>query len=260
MDYFIIGRWFGPAALGFYTLAYQLAVVPGQRVMMITHRVIFPSLSTIQDDPSRMRRGLITSTRSLFVLLVPMTIGIFFFGPWLIEWLYGDEWLAAIPPIRILAISGLFYGLDIVQSYYLAIGQPKIRLWISSLRLGLFVVLLLIIGEGLGIVGVAIAVTISVALSSLFGFGLASRLANVSVKDWLIAFWPTMLAGGLTTAALAIYASAFGGVEPFLSIVIGSLIFTGIYVPLIYREYGPLIRRQWETVKSLAVSRGVKQA
>jgi len=50
IDYFVVGRYLGAAALAHYTLAFQLAIIPVQRLAEILSRVAFPSLARIQSD------------------------------------------------------------------------------------------------------------------------------------------------------------------------------------------------------------------
>jgi PST family polysaccharide transporter len=172
IDYFVIGRWLGSEALGYYTLAFQLAVVPLQRMVGILRRVAFPAFSQIQQDLRRLQTGFTIATKYLFLFLLPISVMILLFAPEFIELFYADKWETSILLIQILAIAGLFYGFDIVEPLYFALGRPQMRVWIIGFRLLLFALLCVFLLPLLGLTGVALSLTISVAISSVIGFRL----------------------------------------------------------------------------------------
>lgn len=55
-DYFLIGRILGPYSLGIYTKAYRMMHLPGQQVINILSKVLFPAASVIQDDKKKSKR------------------------------------------------------------------------------------------------------------------------------------------------------------------------------------------------------------
>ena len=61
IDCFVVGRWLGTEALGYYTLAFQLAVIPARRLVDLLWRVAFPTFSLVQDDLRRLRSGFLES-------------------------------------------------------------------------------------------------------------------------------------------------------------------------------------------------------
>ncbi|MDA0746820.1 MAG: oligosaccharide flippase family protein, partial [bacterium] len=57
LDYFLVGRFLGSEALGYYWLAYRLIAFPQTRLMQVVSKVTFPAFSAIQADLPRMRRA-----------------------------------------------------------------------------------------------------------------------------------------------------------------------------------------------------------
>jgi len=180
IDYFVIGRWLGSEALGYYTLAFQLAVIPLQRMVGILRRVAFPAFSLIQQDSRRLQTGFTVATKYLFLLLLPISVMILLFAPEFIELFYADKWQASILLTQILAVAGLFYGFDIVEPLYFALGRPQMRVWVIGFRILLFGALVGFLLPLLGLTGVALSLTISVAISAMIGFRLGMKAINVS--------------------------------------------------------------------------------
>jgi len=55
-DYFLVGRFLGAQALGYYTLAYRLLIFPLQSISVMIGRVVFPVYSQLQDYEERFQR------------------------------------------------------------------------------------------------------------------------------------------------------------------------------------------------------------
>ena len=53
----VIGKCYTPATLGLYTRAQQFAQICSQNLTSIVQRVSYPTLSKLQDDNERLRRG-----------------------------------------------------------------------------------------------------------------------------------------------------------------------------------------------------------
>src|SRR5690606_93407 len=57
MDYALVGRGLGPEALGFYTRAYMLMVIPITQLSGASNMVLAPAYAKIQNDIARLRRA-----------------------------------------------------------------------------------------------------------------------------------------------------------------------------------------------------------
>jgi O-antigen/teichoic acid export membrane protein len=189
MDYFVVGRWLGSEALGYYTLAFQIAIVPQQRLMDVLRKVAFPAFSLVQTDLDRLRSGFMEGIRYLFILLAPISLFLAVLAPWFVRTVYNEKWLPAIQPMRILAIAGLFYGFDVAESLYYAVGKPKFRIWIIGLRLVLFLVFVMAFGISRGVAGVAFSLLLSVFMTSFLGFIAVAKIIQSPTKEILRPFW-----------------------------------------------------------------------
>ena len=115
-DYFLIGRFLGAQALGYYTLAYRILLYPLQSVSAVIGRVTFPLYAQLQDDNPRFRRVYLRIARVIAALTFPMMLGLWVVaGPFVLT-LFGAQWS---PVIALLII---FIPVSMAQSIITTVG------------------------------------------------------------------------------------------------------------------------------------------
>src|SRR5207245_1298108 len=83
-------------------LAFQLAIIPVQRIGEILSRVAFPSLSRIQGDLPRVRRAFAQMLRAPAAFVASGAVLLAVFAPALLARVYGPAWLPAVRPLQLL--------------------------------------------------------------------------------------------------------------------------------------------------------------
>lgn len=189
VDYFVVGRWLGAEALGYYTLAYQLSLIPQQRLIVAVQGVTFPAFAQIQHERARMRSGFLEGMRHLFTLLIPAGLFLALFASTLIATIYGAKWLPAAGALHILAIAGVFSGFDVAESVFMAVNRPHIRMWLIALRVLLFFVFAATFGISYGVVGISVSLALAIALSAATSLPIVSRILETSVAALLTQIW-----------------------------------------------------------------------
>lgn len=179
-DNLVIGRLLGTQSLGYYNLAYQLAMFPVLALSQI-NRVNFSVLSQ-QDNESR--KNYICRALELYALLSAVIYGVAFVtAPWLIPTLYGSKWLAAVNIFQILLIFGYARGfMAILGTALNAMGSPGTNAAINWVMVPLSIPSYLL-GVWLGgPMGVAIAVVLVMGIGATVWFWLATcRVAGWQV-------------------------------------------------------------------------------
>ena len=141
----LIGKFFSPSILGYYTQARKLEEVTSSSVSTIVDQVSYPILSEIQDDSEKLVRVLKKITSIIaFVSVALMAILIALAYP-LILFLYSEKWLASVPYLQILCVAGIAISLQRVHySAVASIGESKdLFVWTVVKRvLGLVVIIL----------------------------------------------------------------------------------------------------------------------
>ena len=160
IDYIIIGRFLGPAVLGFYTLAYQIIIFPLMKINPIITRVAFPTFSKIQNDDSKMRRGYCKVVNYITMVSFPMLAGMIVVAPEFIRLVFGANWEPSVIILQILCLVGAIRSLgNPIGSVLLSKGRADIGFYwnlftVIIIAIGVF------IGVNWGIVGVAFAILI----------------------------------------------------------------------------------------------------
>ncbi|MBK7454035.1 MAG: oligosaccharide flippase family protein [Anaerolineales bacterium] len=103
-DYFIIGLIYTPTALGIYTLAYRLPQTLVLNILWIMTAVLFPAFSSLQDQAEVLKRSFLSIVRYVELLVTPLCLGMFIAADPLIRVAFGEQWVDAIPILRVLSL------------------------------------------------------------------------------------------------------------------------------------------------------------
>ncbi len=106
LDYIIIGRILGTEALGYYTLAYNLMLLPVSKIAGVVTQVVFPAFSKKQDDNRRMRAGYLQSVKYITLITFPIMAILYVVAPEFIKIVYGSKWISSVGVLQILCIVG----------------------------------------------------------------------------------------------------------------------------------------------------------
>lgn len=164
-----------PAEAGYYHLARSLLKIPFAAVSPLA-TVIYPELAKFAERGliGRMRRLLRQGSTLAAAWVVPVTLLLAVFTPWLIDTFYGSEFLPATPAVWLL-LPGLSMAnvLFWTRPAMLALGRPDVALRISLLHAVLKVVLAVSLVPLWGYLALA------GTLSSLYLLGLGLALAFI---------------------------------------------------------------------------------
>jgi O-antigen/teichoic acid export membrane protein len=146
IDYIIIGKFLGAVPLGYYTIAYQLVVIPQTKINPIINNVMFPVFSQIQNDNDRIKRGYLKVINMVSFLGFPLLVGLGVTAPLLVNVVWGQEWLTSIGLIQILVIMGMLRAIgNPIGSVLLAKGRADIGFYlnitVAIIKTGLFLYL-----------------------------------------------------------------------------------------------------------------------
>lgn len=105
LDKLIIGKYFSMTQLGYYDKSYHLMMLPIQNVSYVIEPVLHPVLSSLQNNRQELCKK--NTKLAVFISNVSFPVGLilYFCAGELIRIVYGNQWDAAIPVFRILALS-----------------------------------------------------------------------------------------------------------------------------------------------------------
>ena len=182
-DNVLIGRFLGSAALGAYAVAYNIMLLPLQRIVSPLRGVLFPAFARLQDDPVRAARGWLRANRMVGAITIPAMLGLMVLAPDFIPTVVGSQWDAAIPVVQVLAWVGLVHSLQqlngsVLQAMDRAGTQLLFTIVSFAAAMSAFA-----IGLQWGIVGVAASFAVAMTLVQPVYTAATARVLGISVLD-----------------------------------------------------------------------------
>ena len=159
-DFAVVGRLFGSALLGQYTLAWNLASLPGQKLTNLLTSVSSSFLPSLRGDMAEMRHYFLVLVESIALLTMPLLLGLAFVAPDAITVGFTNKWAPAILPLRLLALYSCIQCVSVPLSQVLvATGRSHIARTNSLVTLSVLIPGFVLGAQLGGIVGVAAAWT-----------------------------------------------------------------------------------------------------
>ena len=116
----LIGRFFSPAVMGYYTQAHKLEAIASQSFSSVVDQVSYPVLSKFQNDNNVLKSVLQRLLVSLSFVTFPMMLILILVAEPLILLLYGEQWLNSVPYFQILCVAGIAICLQGILYYAVA--------------------------------------------------------------------------------------------------------------------------------------------
>ena len=166
LDKLLVGRYIGLAPLGQYEKSYRTMMLPLQNITFVITPVMQPVFSEMQNNLQLMAEKYKKVFSLLCYIGFPLSIFLSFSGKEIVLLLFGDQWVDAVLPFRILALSVGFQILNgMTGSIYQSANATK-QLFISGCWCSFFMVT----GFVVAIVGwhTIVAVAIGFVIAQLF--------------------------------------------------------------------------------------------
>ena len=231
-DVLIAGRILDKTALGEYSIAMHLAMLPVSRVMGILNTVAYPAIAKMHRDGHDMRPHLLQALRLAGYLLIPLLWGLAAIAPWLVGTVLGSQWTGAIV---LLEIVGLVFPLRMIgvlmSSAVQGMGRADIELRNTFTGLAVLPACFLV-GANFGAVGLAGAWAVGLPLMIAINVRRSQAVLAISLFDalWALARPAGCAALMLASVRLAGYLSGPIGASPAgLAglIALGSVVYVG---------------------------------
>jgi PST family polysaccharide transporter len=234
-DNILLGRVWGPDALGLYGRAYQLATLPVQQLTGAVSGVAFTAFSRIQNDSGRLAKSFLKAYSLLVSLTVPIAISCPLFAEEIIRVVLGPKWMEAAPIFRLLAPTALVFALANPLSWLVSsTGRVGRALGISAVTTPV-VFVGIILGLSHGPIGVASGYSLAMALVVIPIIAWSKQGTSITWADLWSAIkrplWAGLLAGAI---GLIVKVTLGGMLAPISHLLVGlALIFCAYTCALI---------------------------
>lgn len=191
--YIIIGRFYSSSQLGQYTRAEQFNMIFSSNLTSVVQRVSYPVLSSIQEEPERLRDAYRKIIKTTMLITFACMLGLAAVAKSLIIILIGDKWIPAIYFLQIICFSGMLYPLHAINLNILQVkGRSDLFLRLEVIK-KIIAVVPIVIGIFYGIEymlwGGVITSFIAYFLNSYY----SARLIDYSALDQIKDILPTFL-------------------------------------------------------------------
>lgn len=162
LDDLLIGAFLGSLALGYYSIGYRMLTLMTVVLYGAFSSVALPVFSKLQGDEQRLRRALLSATRTTSLLNMPAFAGMAVTADLLVVVLFGDRWEPSIPIMQILALIGIQRSCTYLNGIALtAVGRPDLNLAFMAVSVPATAIGFFIAVQWYGIVGVAASLVIT---------------------------------------------------------------------------------------------------
>ena len=195
-DNFVVGKMMNAYSLGIYSMVFKLVSTPANLIGSVIDRVMFPSMSVLQDKKQQLDNIYYSSLNIIFLILFPIVVFICFYGEEIINVLLGSNWQDAVVPFKILSLSIIFRtAYKISDSLARATGKVYKRAVVQIIY-AVMVFFGAVWSCQFGLVGVSISTTIAIFLNYIFMLLLSLSILNANRKKYLILNLVFLFVGG----------------------------------------------------------------
>ncbi len=221
VDYLFVGRFLGAAALGVYTLAFRIPELLIKQFSGIVGRVLFPAYVKLRDNTAALHRGFLLTMRYVTMVTIPLGLGLALVAEPLVLTLFTAKWAEAIDVIPAIAIYTLIRSItQNIGHLFKAQGRPEILTKLAVLQ-----AFILLPGLWWAVTGPATIVAVawvqvaSAGINGAITLIVAARMLQTPVRTMLATLQPTIIGGGIMTAAVMLALSLTTGLWPIVRLV-----------------------------------------
>lgn len=231
-DFAIVGRVLGKAVLGAYTLGWEIATLPVERISALVGQVTPGVFSAVQSDRPALRRYYLAVVSGLSFITFPAALGLTLTAPVLVPAVLGDRWEAAIVPLQLLAFYGGVRSIDTVTPQILIYtGHSRESMWYTVLA-AVVLPILFLIGTRFGAPGVAAVWIVAYPVVVIPTYRIAFRVLELSPAAYFRNLWPAVsstlvMAGAVLLARWGLRAIGVGTrTALFAEVGTGAVVYT----------------------------------
>ncbi|NMC34773.1 MAG: lipopolysaccharide biosynthesis protein [Veillonellaceae bacterium] len=222
LDNLLLGRFWGPDALGLYSRAYSLLTLPIQQLTRPLASVAIPALSRLQEQPDRYKAYYLKVVALLGCISMPAVMYLVVMAREVVELLLGGRWREAASIYMLLGISAI--GQPIASTTgWLFVSQGRTK---EMFRWGVIgstlTVCAIVLGLPWGPKGVALAYSVFNCAAAPLLFYYACRKGPVGALDIVRAIVAPLWASGCTCGALLGVRELFKGSSAGITMAVGA--------------------------------------
>lgn len=167
----LMSRLVSLGAIGGYNIAYNISIGMFERLNPVLSQTLFPALSKLSDDPSKLKKTFIKATFFSSLINFPMLLGVSIIAKPLVYSIFDEKWYFIVPIVQILSLIGAVRSLDTpIISILLVKGMMYRNIYLGIEKLLLGIPLTYYLGNNYGIVGISVSFLIVQIVNTILGY------------------------------------------------------------------------------------------
>ncbi|GGF10752.1 lipopolysaccharide biosynthesis protein [Aliidongia dinghuensis] len=205
----VIGRFFDPAAVGIFTMASEIGLLPISEFIYPICRALFAGFTMARHQGTNLGPAFARTIGVMALIALPSAIGISAVGNYIVDVALGPKWGNAVGIMQIISASAPFYLLTAIGSTVMnAAGNIRNNFWIIAASAVVGVIGSAVMAHEFGMLGVAGATAILMTFEGVLFLVVAMRSVEVSVGEIVYRLWRPLVATLVMTIVL--WASGYG--------------------------------------------------
>ncbi len=201
-DFVVAGRLLGKVALGSYTVAWNLANLPGEKIVALVTSITPTFFASVQHDLEALRQRLTSLTEVLAVIMFPVTSGFALVAPIAIPLVCGPQWRAAIVPMQLLALYTFFRSVvALLPQVINVVGETRFGMWNSLATLAVLPISF-VIASRWGVVGIASVWVLVYPFATIPLLRRTLHRINLPVSRYFQALKPSFISTAIMSASV----------------------------------------------------------
>ncbi len=221
LDRIAISRAAGAAALGSYTAAWRVAEIPNTFVGLIVGRVMFSAYAHLQHDLGAVRAAYVENMQRTTLLALPVVALLGVASEPVVLTLLGDQWGAAVTPLRILALYSLVRLVGAPSGeVFKGIGRPQVHLAASIVFFVVVAPSLVLLVPPFGSSGAALAMVVAEVAGVSVAMTLTFRALDLRPASLGHELGAPILCGASVAATLVVLLPLTDSLAPPVELVV----------------------------------------
>ncbi|MEJ5114511.1 oligosaccharide flippase family protein [Erwinia billingiae] len=194
VDNFVIGFVANAATLGVYAFSRRIFSVISDLLNSALSNVSYPIYAAAQDDKVQLRKIYKTTTFISILVSLPSFTGLMLISPYLIPYVFGEQWRVAIPAVQYCCAIGFISCIGALQmSLIKGLGRTSWILKYQFFQQGLTMILAFVFAK-YGAEAVIAAIAIKTYLTWPYTVWYISRILDIGVVEYLKNFYKPVIA------------------------------------------------------------------
>lgn len=191
--YFVIGKYYSPLTLGYYSRADMFKTLTAQNLNAVVQRVSFPVLSVLQDDISKLKIAYAKLIQNTMFLSCLIMFGMAASANAFVITLLGNNWEPTVPYLQLLCFSAFLYPIHALNLNIMNVkGRSDLFLKAEVLK-KILLVPVIIVGIMYGIEWMLFGMIIFSFIAYFLNAGLGGPLISYTIVQQIKDVFPSAL-------------------------------------------------------------------